>query len=77
MRAMAKFMGNICREVQLVPPMTAAMHRGYARWSRCLRVSTDIVAKRRRVEAAEAHMAPFAHGSRGRMGQVDTDLAHG
>jgi hypothetical protein len=27
-RAMAKVMGNICREVQLVPPMTAAMHRG-------------------------------------------------
>ena len=58
-RALAKVLGNISREVVWDPPLLSVVKEAGLLWSRRPRLPTDIAAWRVAVEAAEAHSAPM------------------
>ena len=73
-RAIAKVLGNLVREVTFEPPLTQGRRRSSVTWNRCPRVRADWEAWRRGVEAAEEYRAP-ALRSRSQKATVDATLA--
>ena len=73
-RAIAKVMGNLVREVAFDPPLIQGRQRAYVCWNRCPRVRADWAAWRRREEAAEEFRAPVPRPRRARA-SVDAEMA--
>jgi hypothetical protein len=77
-RAIAKVLGNICREVTFTPTLVTGrrvVHRGaFVVWSRRPIVAADVDAWRRRLEAREAYQVPSTK-TRVIMSAADAGLA--
>ena len=73
-RAIAKVLGNLVREVTFTPPLLQGRQRAYVCWNRCPRERVDWVAWRRRVEATEEFRAPPPR-TRTVRASIDAELA--
>jgi hypothetical protein len=73
-RALAKVMGNLVREVAFDPPLLSGRQRDYVCWNRCPRERVDWQSWRRRTEAAEEYRAPVLR-TRSVLASIDAGLA--
>ena len=73
-RAIAKVLGNLVREVTFTPPLLQGRQRAYVCWNRCPRERVEMVVWRRRVEATEEFRAPPPR-TRTVRASIDAELA--
>ena len=72
-RAIAKVMGNLVREVTFDPPLVPGRQLAYVCWNRCPRVRADWEVWRRHVESTEEFQAPVPR-ARSARASVDAEL---